>query len=421
MPPLSNRYSYSQPDVGIFAGGGAAMPMDRRLVRTPGSLPSGERVSLPYFGKSMVVERRRSSSRNRSGGSSSSAARASGPSYPSARSRTEREEARTARSSQHSGRRSSRSGGAQRSYGSGTLHGRRSSTWNQREGFVPNPRFQTRSQLLDYRHAGMLPHHTFDVDGDGVVSSEDFALAQAFDVNKDGVLQDDEKHELRKEMVQRLITKYRRLPHAESQEAENLIRRFTKDLDNTVEASDFIHNYNKLLGKTAVINTHDSTNMHECTQPIVVQERAQIAEAFKGFDVNGDGVISHDEFRTGVKALVRNMTDGTVDELLTIVDKDGDGEIDYLEFAKQCTDPGQGRARQVLDQVTKGLTSARGAGQREFEKVDTYREGRTALYEPKKYTGVRTRQALLKQRKSVYRDFAATQLNEKLQPILSLH
>lgn len=70
---------------------------------------------------------------------------------------------------------------------------------------------------------------------DGVVSSEDFALAQAFDINKDGVLDDDERHELRKEMVASLVAKYRRLPHSESEESEQLIRKFTKDIDQTVQ------------------------------------------------------------------------------------------------------------------------------------------------------------------------------------------
>jgi hypothetical protein len=107
--------------------------------------------------------------------------------------------------------------------------------------------------------------------------------------------------------------------------------------------------------------------------------------------------------------------------LAALVEQDGDGEIDYLEFAKQCTDPGQGRARAVLEQVTRGIASARGAGERALESVDTYREGRTALYEPKVYTGVRTRGALLKHRKGQYRQFASTQLRDKLQPILSLH
>ena len=264
---LSDRYSYSAPDVTIFGNG--------RTVRTPGSLASGERVSLPFFGKAPVVEHARRGSRGGGGGESS---------YPTARSRDERESARSQRKGRSVGlSRISPGGWDQKG-------GRRSSTWDQRDGFVRNPRFETRSQMLDFRRASMLPHHTFDVDGDGVVSSEDFALAQAFDINKDGVLQDDEKHELRKEMVQTLIAKYRRLPHAESIEAENLIRRFTKDLDRTVEASDFIHNYNRLHRFTAVINTHDSTNMHEATQPLEVAKRGRIASAFKGFDVNGDGV-----------------------------------------------------------------------------------------------------------------------------------
>jgi Ca2+-binding EF-hand superfamily protein len=296
---MDARYSYSAPDVSIFAG---------RTVRTPGSLPSGERVSLPYFGKSAVVPR-------------DSARR---PSYAAARSRAEREEAR----SQRLTARSSRSGTARSGYSrSSAAASRRKSSWEGREGWVLNPRFESRSQMLKFRRSSMLPHHTFDVDGDGVVSSEDFALAQAFDINKDGMLQDDERHELRKEMVNKLITKYRRLPHAESQEAENLIRRFTKDLDATVEASDFIHNYNKLHRHTAVINTHDSTNMHEATQPITVKARQEIADAFTGFDVNGDGVISHSEFRNGVSSLVKGMTPRTVEELIGIVDKVSTGSL----------------------------------------------------------------------------------------------
>ena len=111
---------------------------------------------------------------------------------------------------------------------------------SKRDDFVEQPRFKTRSQMNDYRKASMLPHYSFDVDGDGVVSSEDFALAQAFDINKDGalrphgcskslwyaapscgrelmgdglgVLDDEERHELRKEMVATLVSKYRRLP-----------------------------------------------------------------------------------------------------------------------------------------------------------------------------------------------------------------
>ena len=187
-----------------------------------------------------------------------------------------------------------------------------------------------------------------------------------------------------------------------------------------MNASDFIHNYNKLHSQTMVQNTHDSTQMHEATQPIIVAERQSIADAFQEFDVNGDAVIDHDEFRKGVKALVRGMDDATVDELITIVDKDGDGEIDYLEFAKQCTDPGHGRARDVLDQVTEGMASSRGAAQREFDRVDTYRDDNKALFEDKRYSGFQTRGALFKSRRDNQRQFCAKQLKAKLTPVLKL-
>ena len=47
----------------------------------------------------------------------------------------------------------------------------------------------------------MLPHPSFDVDGDGVVSQKDYRLARRFDTNNDGVLQRDERDLLRKKMV----------------------------------------------------------------------------------------------------------------------------------------------------------------------------------------------------------------------------
>ena len=395
---------YGVPDVGLFDATGA--------LNTPGSLPAGERVTLPFFGKSPVAERQ------------------SARGYAPARSRAERESARAQRSARMSSRRSSRGsarssarssarGGGYVPAAAGPKHGRRSS-WEQRDGFVVHPRFRSRSEMMEFRRESMMPHHTFDVDGDGVVSSEDFKLAQAFDINKDGELQLDERHDLRKDMVNTLITKYRRLPHANSEEAEQMIRRFTKDIDTTVNASDFIHNYNKLHSQTMVQNTHDSTQMHEATQPIIVAERQSIADAFQEFDVNGDAVIDHDEFRQGVKALVRGMDDATVDELITIVDKDGDGEIDYLEFAKQCTDPGHGRARDVLDQVTEGMASSRGAAQREFDRVDTYRDDNKALFEDKRYSGFQTRGALFKSRRDNQRQFCAKQLKAKLTPVLKL-
>ena len=49
-----------------------------------------------------------------------------------------------------------------------------------------------------------------------------------------------------------------------------------------------------------------------------------------------DGVISKDEFRQGMQALAtlqsNTITDGQADEMLPVLDVNGDGQIDWAEF-----------------------------------------------------------------------------------------
>ena len=59
-----------------------------------------------------------------------------------------------------------------------------------------------------------------------------------------------------------------------------------------------------------------------------------IEQAFREFDVNGDGAIDHGEFRDGLRALGAQVTMGQLEDMITMLDVDGDGEIDYHEFAR---------------------------------------------------------------------------------------
>ena len=64
--------------------------------------------------------------------------------------------------------------------------------WKQSalEGFA-NSRMTLR-KLNEQRKSADLPHHSYDVDGDGFVSNLDYFLAKRFDVDKDGKLNEKE-------------------------------------------------------------------------------------------------------------------------------------------------------------------------------------------------------------------------------------
>jgi len=67
------------------------------------------------------------------------------------------------------------------------------------------PRHATRSQLLHDRKRTNIPHMSFDVDMDGVVSPLDMKYSKAFDLDGDGILNKDERAHLRAQMSKDLF------------------------------------------------------------------------------------------------------------------------------------------------------------------------------------------------------------------------
>ena len=55
------------------------------------------------------------------------------------------------------------------------------------------PRSRTRSELMKKIKYGSDPHPSYDVDGDGWVSQEDYGIAKRFDLNGNGVLDPSER------------------------------------------------------------------------------------------------------------------------------------------------------------------------------------------------------------------------------------
>ena len=68
-----------------------------------------------------------------------------------------------------------------------------------------------------------------------------------------------------------------------------------------------------------------------------VDAEAEIREAFKVFDKDGNGLISANELRHVMTSLGEKLTDEEVDEMMREADIDGDGFVNYEEFVKMMT------------------------------------------------------------------------------------
>jgi len=269
----------------------------------------------------------------------------------------------------------------------------------------PEPKYRTVTELKQARKRNAKPHHTFDVDGDGVVSSQDLLLSTKFDDDGNGVLDDAERKELRRAMVQSAIAKYRRLPRARGKETEEMIKAFTKNLDETVDRPNFLERFNALQIQTMISSTADSTKMEAVLQPLIVDQRDKLIAAFANFDENGDGVVSHEEFRTGIQGVAPDFGAKRIQDMIHSLDKDGDGEIDYLEFAKQYgsakADPSM---KHMMEAVAQAGRRGKSGGRR--DELDTYRDLSS------KFAGHQSRTAMFKTRKLDMQAFTSGKLSD---------
>ncbi|KAK3936687.1 hypothetical protein QBC46DRAFT_394370 [Diplogelasinospora grovesii] len=75
--------------------------------------------------------------------------------------------------------------------------------------------------------------------------------------------------------------------------------------------------------------------LHLMSQKVKETDTEQeLINAFKVFDQDGSGTISTEELRNVLRSLGENLTDAELDEMIHLADENGDGQIDYQEFAK---------------------------------------------------------------------------------------
>ena len=125
-------------------------------------------------------------------------------------------------------------------------------------------------------------------------------------------------------------------------------------------------------------------------------------------------MVSHEEFRTGVSSLNPNIDRESIASLIDVMDKDGDGEIDYLEFAKQYGSASTAPAtKKLMDQVARGkLDSQRGPTKEELDTFRNKADRGSSIGSRHTRAGFHSRDAMFKSRKVDYNKFAKDQLKD---------
>jgi len=123
------------------------------------------------------------------------------------------------------------------------------------------PRHRTRTELLADRKKINIPHMSFDVDMDGVVSELDMKYAKAYDLDGDGILNKGERQRLRQAMAtdlykgRKVVTNLAEKVISDT-EIEEKAAKLTKS-ENFTEDFNTLHQRqcrNKIAGSTGGIN-----------------------------------------------------------------------------------------------------------------------------------------------------------------------
>ena len=142
-----------------------------------------------------------------------------------------------------------------------------------------------------------------------------------------------------------------------SEEAKNLVQKMLeKDTQKRITALDALQDKwfkinkqkktsNKLLAKNVLKNMkkfkknkkfEKATMSFIVNQLVLKEERKDLEKQFKEWDKNGDGVLSRDEIIEGYKKTYGFVDEGEIDNMISSIDLDGNGVIDYNEFLT-CT------------------------------------------------------------------------------------
>jgi len=95
-----------------------------------------------------------------------------------------------------------------------------------------------------------------------------------------------------------------------------------------------------------------------------------VRQAFKQFDTDNDGAITRQEVIQGMKVSGRDFTSEEIDTLFVLADRDGDGQIDFPEFALIMIPSAPERIAKLRRKF-----NSKSAAEAAFKKFDTNNDG----------------------------------------------
>eukprot|EP00903_Cladosiphon_okamuranus_P015600 g14405.t1 len=124
------------------------------------------------------------------------------------------------------------------------------------------PQVSTQSDFQALIKAQNIPHPSYDIDGDGVVSQEDYALAKRFDTNGDGILDEAEKVVGRRIMTEVFLDSHEHDIHLYGQGLSQ--KSMAANVDDISRSPAFKKIISGLREKEKNLANHGSDGVREC-------------------------------------------------------------------------------------------------------------------------------------------------------------
>eukprot|EP01035_Chromulina_nebulosa_P018627 gene18627-24362_t len=126
------------------------------------------------------------------------------------------------------------------------------------------PPSRTRSELLKKIRATFLPHPSFDLDGDGYVSQEDYKTAKRFDLDNNGIIDIEEKQIAQQVLTEEFFQQHNSnsdLPNFSPELALNSHRTNVNKLTNSIS---FDRDFERLKGLEKSFKAKGSREVSQC-------------------------------------------------------------------------------------------------------------------------------------------------------------